>query len=151
MSMANDKEGRVCLGCREFKVWGDFSANKLGINGRYSQCKPCKNALNRVKEGQRRLLKPKETYEQRREKLLKYTYGLTQSEFDKILSSQGGVCAICYKKENSVSSHFFVDHCHSSGKIRGLLCYHCNTLLGMSFDNIDTLKAAIKYLEREYG
>jgi hypothetical protein len=148
--MAGD-EGRVCAKCKEFKSWDCYSNNKIGKNGRYSQCKPCKSAYNRVAERARKASQPKESYEKRREKLLKWSYGITSEKFDAMLAEQNYCCAICSAKENKVNKHFFVDHCHKNGRIRGLLCFHCNTLLGMAKDNTQILEAAILYLERANG
>jgi len=69
-----------------------------------------------------------------------------------MLELQNGVCAICGQVESDVNHKtqevrgMAVDHCHDSGKIRGLLCRSCNTLLGNAKDNIDILKRAIDYL-----
>lgn len=144
-------EGRNCNKCGAFKPWEEFAINRLGINGRHSICKSCKNESNRVKERARKASKPKETYEQRRQKLLKYVYGMSQEDYDTMLQRQDYKCAICGLSENKVGKHFFVDHCHSTGIVRGLLCYHCNTLLGMSRDNVDVLTSAISYLRNSNG
>jgi hypothetical protein len=64
----------------------------------------------------------------------------------KLLKKQGNVCAICGKGLEK-DKRLAVDHNHKTGKIRGLLCVNCNMMLGMSKDNINTLKSAIKYLE----
>lgn len=66
-----------------------------------------------------------------------------------------GVCAICGKPEthgNGKSSIklLAVDHCHTTGKIRGLLCHKCNLGIGHLDDSIDRLEAAINYLEKHY-
>lgn len=72
-------------------------------------------------------------------------YGITADDYDAISAEQNGVCAIC--KDICVSGNALaVDHCHETGKVRGLLCGHCNTGLGKFRDDIDLLKIAIDYL-----
>jgi hypothetical protein len=67
-----------------------------------------------------------------------------------MLESQGGKCAICdvplSEYGNRVDT-FNLDHCHSTGVIRSLLCRQCNALLGQARDNTEVLKNAIKYLD----
>jgi hypothetical protein len=60
-----------------------------------------------------------------------------------LFKAQGGICDICKERP---ATH--LDHCHTTGKIRGLLCTQCNTGLGMFFDRTDVLRAAIDYLNR---
>jgi len=78
-------------------------------------------------------------------------YGLEDSEFKELFSRQGGRCAICSFQfpgantgDRALSPH--VDHCHSSGKVRGLLCLSCNNLLARAKDNPEILQNAIDYL-----
>ena len=77
----------------------------------------------------------------------KRRYGITWEERDALLAKQGGCCAIC-KADNPQSKRagWHTDHCHTTGKIRGMLCYKCNILLGLANDNLLTLQAAIDYL-----
>ena len=77
-----------------------------------------------------------------RARKLRNRYGITIEDFNDRLTAQNGLCAICKTRPASC-----VDHCHATGVVRGLLCRHCNQLLGMAFDDIATLNAAIKYLE----
>ena len=60
---------------------------------------------------------------------------------------QAGRCAICARMLGP-GRHTNVDHCHTTGKVRGLLCHKCNNGLGRFEDSIDSLKAAIQYLEK---
>ena len=78
-----------------------------------------------------------------RDKRLYYTYGLTQDEYELMVSLRFGKCDIC----GVVPPKLFIDHDHGTGEVRGLLCSPCNTSLGGFKDSIDNLKAAIKYLE----
>jgi hypothetical protein len=71
-------------------------------------------------------------------------YNMTQEEFDIYLESQQGKCAIC---SNYLTNKFTVDHNHQTGKVRGLLCYKCNTGIGHLQDSVDILSEAIKYLK----
>jgi Recombination endonuclease VII len=85
-----------------------------------------------------------------RNRMLVQRYGITQEDYDKILESQGGKCAICKTdKPGGIANKFHVDHCHSKGHNRGLLCNHCNQGLGHFKDNADYLEAAIQYLKEK--
>jgi hypothetical protein len=64
-----------------------------------------------------------------------------------MFATQGGVCAICSAPDESLKKRLCVDHCHTTGAVRGLLCDNCNTALGKFRDNADTLRRAITYLE----
>lgn len=72
-------------------------------------------------------------------------YGITIDEYDAILEKQGGGCAIC-KGDTKGRGRYHVDHCHETGKVRGLLCAKCNILLGHANDDTRLLRAAISYL-----
>ena len=75
-----------------------------------------------------------------------WMYGLTREQFASMQLQQNGLCAICGRppKENTI---LHVDHDHSSGAVRGLLCGPCNRMLGLSRDSTETLRNAIQYLE----
>ena len=77
---------------------------------------------------------------------LKHKFGITLEIFKKIKVKQKNKCAICKKKKKLV-----VDHNHKSKKVRGLLCFTCNSGIGMLKDSIDILKSSIKYLRRTNG
>ena len=75
----------------------------------------------------------------------KHKYGLDKDKYYSLFKIQQNKCAICGTSFDETKA--FVDHDHYSGKVRGLLCSKCNTLLGMSNDNIEILNNAIKYLK----
>jgi hypothetical protein len=87
-----------------------------------------------------------------RERRVKRVYGLTPEEYNKLLETQNGVCAICGKEETYSNQwnkrRLAVDHCHETGIIRGLLCGRCNSGLGWFDDNLEYLKKAVLHLER---
>jgi hypothetical protein len=74
---------------------------------------------------------------------VKRKFGLSVSEYTKLLSAQKGCCAICKMKDRR---RLCVDHCHKTSKVRQLLCDRCNRLLGLANDNAVLLKLVIKYL-----
>lgn len=78
-------------------------------------------------------------------------YGITPEEFDAMKNKQEFRCAICGVVPDSKNSRardgFSIDHCHVSGRVRGLLCLNCNTGIGMLKESEEILKAAIKYLQ----
>lgn len=85
---------------------------------------------------------------------LKRHYGVTPEWYDARLSEQNGVCAICKKPETTVISgrliQLSVDHCHDSGKVRGLLCRPCNQAIGSLKHDTKLLLSAIVYLETHH-
>jgi hypothetical protein len=74
---------------------------------------------------------------------IKHSYGILQADYQALLDSQGGVCAICRRIP---PDHLCIDHCHTTGRIRGLLCRKCNTGLGCYEDNPELMNMAINYL-----
>jgi hypothetical protein len=82
---------------------------------------------------------------------LRKNYGVTLEWYREQLAKQKNVCAICEQPETAVIKgkviSMSVDHCHTTGKIRGLLCTKCNRGLGLFMDNKDILKSAIHYLD----
>lgn len=72
----------------------------------------------------------------------RYTYGLSQEEYDAMVESQGGCCAIC----NGRPKKLVIDHHHESGTVRGLLCSNCNTGIGMFKESTALLYNAVGYL-----
>jgi len=85
--------------------------------------------------------------ESRREAYYLQTYGLTIYQVQKMKEAQGNRCAICgrFPAKDAV---FCVDHCHKTGKVRGLLCQDCNRALGLLRDNPETFMKAADYLKR---
>lgn len=81
-----------------------------------------------------------------REKRLK-KYNLTLSEYETLLASQGAVCKICRQPESRHDTALSVDHCHISGKVRGLLCNGCNRGIGYLKDSYDVVLSAAQYLK----
>ena len=79
---------------------------------------------------------------------LKKSFGITIEQFDEMLRSQGFACAICGNGKPGGVGTFHVDHCHETKKVRGLLCHHCNTALGLFKDNLVILRSAMRYLKK---
>lgn len=73
-------------------------------------------------------------------------YGLTEETFNEMLSSQGGVCAICHNAPSS-KRRLHIDHDHNSGRVRALLCTRCNCAIGLAKENPETLRSLAGYLE----
>lgn len=71
-------------------------------------------------------------------------FGLSQEDYRRILDAQGGVCALCGGTDPD--RRLAVDHCHETGRLRGLLCFACNTGLGKLGDTVAALERAIEYL-----
>ena len=87
--------------------------------------------------------KSKKSYTDRKSRW-KQNYGITEDRFLTMLNEQQGVCAICKKPE--FKRLLSVDHCHSTGQIRGLLCSKCNLGIGNLEDSTGSLESAIDYL-----
>lgn len=86
--------------------------------------------------------------EVRRNRDLKRAYGITLAEYTKLFEEQGCRCAICNTDAPQTKHKWHTDHDHATGHVRGILCSHCNVMLGQSGESINTLSAAIEYLRR---
>ncbi len=80
---------------------------------------------------------------------LKTRYDMTLAQYKALLEIQGGKCAICSSEtpKRKRALGFFVDHCHFTGRVRGLLCHRCNLAVGWMEDNIALVTNVSKYLE----
>ena len=144
---------KLCPHCKEEKTFSEFGKDKSKKLGITSYCKPCAS-LNRAKNYSKNTFvekeKLKEYYKNNKDKSRSYSlknlYGLSIEQFNEMKFMQGGSCKICKTHESNLKRKLFVDHCHTTGLIRGLLCQSCNTMIGNAKDNILVLQAAINYL-----
>ena len=78
-------------------------------------------------------------------------YGIGIADVENLLEEHNHQCGICFSKgfkmHESAQFDLVVDHCHDTGKVRGVLCHNCNRAVGLLKDNIEVLKNAISYLE----
>jgi hypothetical protein len=86
--------------------------------------------------------------EENKENQLKIKFGINLEEYNNILEKQNHCCDVCGLHKSNFTRQLAVDHCHTTGKIRGLLCSHCNLGLGKFKDNINYLQSAINYLQK---
>ena len=130
---------KICTSCKIDKPLEEFHVHKGFKDGHNSQCKSCRNPKAREYS---KLSPRKYSYDRSSE--LKRKYGITQADYLQMYESQKGACAICKRPYDLLQ----VDHCHDTGKVRGLLCVPCNTALGKFRDDPVILQSAISYLQR---
>lgn len=135
---ANDKN-KTCINCK--KILSDNFYTKSELTKKYRICRICKKISTQNRK------------EYNKNYYLFKKFKITIDEYNLMLEKQNGVCFICLKKEsviNKISGEHLslaVDHYHPSGQIRGLLCRHCNLMIGSAKESRETLLSAIKYLD----
>lgn len=107
-----------CGRCKIEKPAGDFALNRTKARGIQHMCLDCMRDRK---------------------------YGLELGEYDRMLAAQGDVCAIC-KGHCGRERRLSVDHCHSTGRVRGLLCQNCNAAIGMLKEDVALFFRAVEYL-----
>ncbi len=131
----------TCSACNESKPLEAFYKHEGHRNGVASWCKPC--AKKKAKD--------RYSFKVVRSKNLQDKFGISADEYELLLAAQGDVCAICGQKETAKwkgrTRYLAVDHDHSTGRVRGLLCAACNTGIGQLGDSIERLENAIAYLK----
>ena len=130
---------KKCTSCKNEKLEGDFYKDKSQLDGLTKQCKSCRKLWSKLSHEKNK----EQRNFNRKYRLIKDLYGLDYNQYQTMLTEQNHSCTIC----NIVMKKPVVDHCHSTGKVRSLLCQHCNSMIGFAKENINTLKSAIKYLE----
>jgi len=140
---------KLCTGCQTEKPLADFWMDRQRGKPK-SRCKSCTVEAARAWR-KRRPGYEKARYErcrtETRERHLIRKYGVSLTDYDRMLAGQDGKCAICGRTEDTQHNGVFhVDHCHKTGAVRGLLCRGCNHVLGHVGDDPEVLKRAIEYL-----
>ena len=134
------KETKKCTTCGEIKSLSEFNSSGRGINRLRCCCKPC-NKIKMVEWRAKNKDKITRTH-------LKKKYGITQEDWNILYEKQNGCCAICNTYISALKDKILcVDHCHKTGKIRGLLCHKCNKALGGLNDDPELLQRALDYLK----
>jgi hypothetical protein len=146
MVAAIHKDGKRCNSCGETKSAESFAVRKSGRIGHLvAHCKSC----NSEKQAERKRRDPTIYERVERPSKLKRQYGISVEEYEALLASQNGRCAICFSNSpGSRTTHFHVDHCHKTGAVRGLLCHKCNRAIGLFEDNPNLISRAAIYLNK---
>lgn len=162
-------EFKVCKTCGEEKVLTDFrvSSNKKYKHGRTPHCKICVSSYERNRvmsnpEKKAKLYAKHNIYRKNNPEIFKSKLKhiitqynklgiqISEEEYNKVLKEQNNRCAICnnhdYRSGRLIK--LSIDHCHDTLKFRGLLCGNCNRALGLLKDDVEVLKKAIEYLNR---
>lgn len=148
---------RKCYKCQQHKWLYDFPNNKSKPEGKDYQCKECckkqskeyhkNNKEARKESGKEYRYKNADVIKIRRKEKL---YGISESEQEELITLCNNKCEICgIDAKFSTKQVLNIDHDHSTGDIRGMLCGKCNKGLGLLGDNLESLKKVVNYLERE--
>ena len=140
---------KICTVCKiekDYSCYHKLAKSKDGYGYRCNSCdKLARHSYRDANQDRFRKLS--------RNKQLKHKYGLSQEDYQNMLELQNFGCAICKTEnpngatsESNFMKHFAVDHCHQSGKVRGLLCSACNRALGFLQDSPKILSRALDYL-----
>lgn len=121
------KTEKSCSNCGEIKPIDQFARQPSSSDGLHSWCLDCSRFVTFVRH-------------------LKRNYDLTYIEYTDMIAEQNGICPICLRSDQKL----VVDHNHSTGAVRKLLCGRCNTALGMFDENVESILRAAEYL-RSYG
>lgn len=138
--------GKVCRYCGVQLT--QLNTNKGRLEHRDYKCKQCERTQSHKQYHEN----PAKHAEYARASSLKGRYGISIEEYDRMFMIQSGLCAICHKPETNLlhgsPRRLAVDHNHSTGQIRALLCTKCNAVLGWASEDADVLRAAAEYIER---
>lgn len=155
---------KICKKCKFKKELTEFSKRLESKDGLRPWCKTCENLYtkNYYKKypekvyNEKKLKNFKTWYKNNPERVrnnrLIREYGITQNDYVRMLSEQNNVCLICGKPETlfdrnlNTTKPLSIDHCHTTKKVRGLLCDRHNRMIGLADDDITILKNAIDYL-----
>lgn len=137
---------KQCKTCGETKEFSLFTKSRLAKDGHKNSCKSC---VAFKKREAYRLKKEAGLYDPlaNKDQMLKKIYGIDIDVYMSMLKKQNHCCAVCGTHETVLSRKLAVDHNHTTGKIRGLLCHHCNTAIGLLKEDTSIFKDAVSYLE----
>ena len=131
---------KKCLECQQMKPVSEFHRDSSNVDGLQRYCKACRKAHHQsVRRANAAAMRLRDRINNFRMK-----YGLTKEEATSwVLSGRQGVCECC-----GTQGALMFDHDHSTGKLRGKLCNHCNSLIGYAREDEEVLCRAINYLRK---
>lgn len=163
---------RICTKCNKERILKQFGSHSKGKYGRQPSCRKCAYETNRkfctehpeIKYEWDRKYKTTHPDNRKRyardwarrnkmitkERRLELKYGLSTSEYLKMMANQSNVCAICKHPPSEKEKILHVDHDHRTNKVRGLLCGSCNRALGLFDDSMTVVMDAYQYLQKHY-
>ena len=144
-----EEDMKWCGSCKTVQPIENFAKNKSQSDGMQGFCRSC----GKIKQSEWRIENREKANMIAAKCHRKKRFGIDNTVYEQMLQDQDERCAICHEKciaktINGVQKSLAIDHCHRTGKIRGLLCTRCNTALGLFEDNLEKIKAAIDYLEK---
>jgi hypothetical protein len=139
---------KICSACRTEKQISGFYIDRSSKSGLTSRCKNCIKSYQNIwrKDNKGKKAKANTSWYYRK------THGITPAEFVQRAKEQHNKCKICLVDltfDAIKDNRAVMDHCHSTGEKRGVLCYACNLGLGKFKDSVDALSRAVNYL-KEY-
>lgn len=159
---------KICTKCKENKDKSEFYPNRTTKDGLYTYCIPCRREY--IKEFRKRphIEKQQKEYLSRldvklrtklrqssekgrissRNSRYKNLFGISIDDYNQMLADQNSNCIICSKNQSELRYRLAIDHCHKTGKVRGLLCNNCNTAIGLFYDSDINLEKALNYIRK---
>lgn len=160
----SDGVTKTCNSCLQNKPVADFSKQSVRPDGLNITCKLCLSARQAIRYKdpvkRQRSLEAGARWRERNpdadaNKNLIRKYGITLAQYDEMFEAQGGLCALCKKSETTKRrkkgdgrERLAVDHCHDTGRVRGLLCFKCNTAIGSLGDTEADAQRVVDYLSK---
>jgi hypothetical protein len=150
IKLAPDATERECTKCEIVKPFSDFPLRSSGRPS--SWCRKCTNGAirdySKTPDGAVRKKAAQDAFNANNpDYQVTYRYGLRPGQYDEMRIAQDDRCAIC-RTPDAAGRRWHVDHCHATGKVRGLLCSACNLTLGKMGDDPARLRAAAEYIEQ---
>jgi hypothetical protein len=165
---------KICINCKQEKILSLFGTRKRNSDGKRGRCKACER-IDREKylsgkgkeiatQGYKKWYRENREYcieqnkkwrSENKEYRLKYSrehslkkYGMTSADYERMALAQNNKCKICGNhKPNTLVVRFFIDHCHKTNIVRGLLCGSCNLGIGQFGDDTERMLRAIEYIK----
>lgn len=152
---------KTCIRCNETKTAAEFGLRRDRgdlLNPRCRQCERDRKRqyMNEYRAANRERSREISREHYRRNKIRRRSqnrqskYGVSDAVRDLVFADQGHCCGVCGSSQPGPKD-WSIDHCHATGKFRGVLCHSCNTGLGLFYDSVQSLEAAIAYLKKHQG
>jgi hypothetical protein len=144
VNMYAEPQRMICTKCNTKQKLTEFGKDATATKGISSWCKRCKREARKAY----RKANPEATKLRDFKSDLKRHYGLTINDYNAMLEGQKHCCACCGQHSSNFKRGLHVDHDHTTGLVRGLLCTECNPGIGYFQDSVERLEMAITYLTK---